>query len=290
MQIDQYFALNTHHPAMSGAQGLQPYVQVLRLADGWSVELTGDSYLASEQQLSTDRERALQAFGWTQPEEGKNWAFTALTAEEASERVFQGLARVFAVAHPTLLTVGNRGSFQEEIPPPDVSPLVASTDESVDQVTDLPLPQTIEALILETRDDLISATWSYLKGWIDERIRPDADGVFAFQVQDILVLVEPSASAEPWLHLSALVANEIPVSEDLLRYLNHVTASLTAIQMFAAEQAVFVRMDILGSPFIAETLGVAIQGLATVSAAHRDEILDRFGGRSPFDPQLGGYL
>ena len=60
--------------------------------------------------------------------------------------------------------------------------------------------------------------------------------------------------------------------------------------MFAAEQAVFVRMDILGSPFIAETLGVAIQVLATVSAAHRDEILDRFGGRSPFDPQLGGYL
>ncbi len=38
-----------------------------------------------------------------------------------------------------------------------------------------------------------------VKGWIDERIRPDADGVFAFQVQDILVLVEPSASAEPWL-------------------------------------------------------------------------------------------
>ncbi len=290
MSEGQYFSMSAHHPALEGSRLFRPYCQIALFADGWHVEISGNDRLDSSLQLDDAAAGQLSDAGWRQVPDVGNWLFVAMTPEEAGERANSALRRTLTIAHPTLLRTENAGFFPPASSPPDLSPMITSGSLGNGSVRDDPLPQTIEALIIEDREQLIAATSSLLSGWLGQPIEPDQDGVFAFKYDDVLLLVEPSQTAEPWLHVSALVVEEVSTSEGLLQYLNSVTAGLHAVQVYAAEDCVFARLDLLGSPFLSPSLTFGIEALIQAAQQLRPVLVEQFLGQPMYEPQLGGYL
>lgn len=288
---EQYFVIEARHPALEGANQVLPYAQVRRATDCYWAELSGNLFLSPDFQLTENQHRALDDSGWDVGPSGEgNWSLSAVSSEEVSERITRAVRDVFGVPHPTLLTVSNLGSFAGHVPSPDIGPLVGSLEPGVRGVIADPLPETISAIVVESHDRLSWLLEQGLTAYVGAPVASDPDGAIAVKVADVLVLIEPDLGGMPWVHLSALVADGLNTSDDLYRYVNDRTSELTATQAFVRDSALFVKTDVLGSPFLWPTIAIALELVVDAAQEIRGSVTAQFGGGNIYDEGAGGYL
>lgn len=278
--LDGQFLILMISPVAAGAEGVMPYVQVLRDEDRFITEVSSNDYLEPDQQIDIDQEHLLLSEGWDRPQlAAGNWGMTTLTAEESASRMVHALREVFYVVHPSLLELGGTGDQVDDEREVDVSLLSNATEPLPNSDPDVGLEQT-PAVIVSDPADLPRFVKAALQAGFSPEIHANADGVIPLRAEDVLILVEAPPDRYPWAHVVGLLAEKVDDSADLIEYINDMNAVLPGLRLIKEGSRVLGRIDVLGNPFVPMHMVEAVNHVAVAVQDIRPYFLELFGGRN----------
>lgn len=282
----QFVVFGAQHPAMRGARGTYPYLQIMSTDEGWLLEVSSNRFVSENQSLQPNQIKWLTENGW---DVGLNYECTSSTPRDAGRRARDAFELALGLPHPSLVTVDKAASTSDDIPVPGVADWDSGADSLGPGLSrDVAKPTSVE--------DLLAMVSGAIAGMLpqdrDGESKPDRDGTITTRVGDTLLLVEVHPKA-PIVLVRGIVAQRLVASPKLLDQVNHLNGKLFAPRTALMDATLIASRQVQGLPFVRAHLLAACNDVAGFCDAMRTH-LDTEGffqdKRAIDDSGLGGYM